>query len=503
MIRQVVKCRYTKFVKHISEAVSMVKPNDTILMGGFGACGLPFKLMEGLVQHNQSANNLTVVGTSAGNDDCGPALLAKNNMLKKVTVSYFGEVPYLYNMYSKGDLTLELVPQGTLAESIRCQGAGIPIFYTRTGVGTMVETGGIVQKYKKGGKVGEVFSKPRVRREIDGEVYLEERALKGDVAFVKGWKADKKGNVVCRGTALNVNADMAAAAKICVVEVDEIVEVGELDPKDINISSILVDIVYKPEPYEKKIEFPTFLEETKKETKKVTLTKKDMQNAPVKEKIARRTALEFMNGMYANLGIGIPTLASSYIPNGVEVTLQSENGIFNMGGYPKKPENPTALADLTNASKQLISLRPGASLFSSAQSFSFIRGRHLDMTILGGLEVSQEGDIANWVVPGKLMKGMGGAMDLLNLNKVIVTMEHTAKNEKKILKKCSIPLTGKGVVSRVITDIAVFDIVKKSDGSKGMVLVEKAFWVSLDDIKAKTEAEYEVSPNIKDIEYSL
>ncbi|MGO4704349.1 CoA transferase subunit B [Microvirga sp. 2MCAF38] len=212
-----------------------------------------------------------------------------------------------------------------------------------------------------------------------------------------------------------------------------------------------------------------------------------------REQMAARAAKELRDGFYVNLGIGIPTLVSNFIPAGMNVQLQSENGMLGMGPFPYEGEED---ADLINAGKQTITQLPTTSYFSSADSFAMIRGGHIDLSILGAMQVDQNGDLANWMIPGKMVKGMGGAMDLVaGVKRVVVVMEHTAKDEPKLLKKCNLPLTGAAVVDMVITDLGVFTIDKKGHG--GMTLIELADGITLDEIKAKTEAEFKVALSSK------
>jgi 3-oxoacid CoA-transferase subunit B/3-oxoadipate CoA-transferase beta subunit len=208
-----------------------------------------------------------------------------------------------------------------------------------------------------------------------------------------------------------------------------------------------------------------------------------------REEMAARAALELRDGFYVNLGIGIPTLVANYIPDGMHVTLQSENGMLGMGPFPYEGEED---ADLINAGKQTITELDSSSYFSSADSFAMIRGGHIALSILGGMQVSEKGDLANWMVPGKVVKGMGGAMDLVaGVKRVVVVMDHVEKSgAPKLLKACTLPLTGAGVVDLLITDLGVFEV---NRGKSPLKLTALASGVTLDEIKSKTEAAFEVA----------
>lgn len=288
---------------------------------------------------------------------------------------------------------------------------------------------------------------------------------------------------------------MAKAARVAIVEAENIVPVGSIDPDAVDLPGIFIDRIV-PATAEKRAETVKLAppSEANDPDKKRTAT----TNTPTdsRTRIARRAAKELRDGYYVNLGVGIPTLAASYVPAGATVWLQSENGILGMGPYPATEAE--ADADLVNAGKETVTLLPGASTFDSAESFGMIRGGHVDVSILGAFQVSAAGDLANYMIPGKVFKGMGGAMDLVSnpeRTKIVVATEHVDKNGRsKIVQDCALPLTGKAVVSTIITDLAVFQVDRANGG--GLTLTELAAGVDVEEVRAKTDAEFVVAEKL-------
>ncbi len=490
MLSKLIKKSFSsKVFPSASAALADLQSGSQLLVGGFGLCGIPENLIREL-SNRSDLKDLTVVSNNCGTTNDGLGIVLKQKKIKRMIASYVGENSEFEAQYLGGELELELVPQGTLAEKLRAGGAGIPAFYTPTGYATIVQEGGFPIKLGKDRKSTLIASQQKEVKEFDGKNYVMERSIRGDFALIKGWKADTKGNLVFNKTARNFNFDCATAGKITVAEVEEIVPEGHLGPDEIHLPGIYVHRIIKGDKYEKKIERRTLFKGDSTQTAAKSVD--DLK----RERIAKRAALELRDGMYVNLGIGIPTLVPNFVDPSIKIELHSENGMLGMGPYPTEAQvNP----DLINAGKETITEIPGCVYFSSSQSFAMVRGKHLAITILGALQVSKQGDLANWIIPGKLVKGMGGAMDLVaSGSKVVITMEHVAKgNSHKILDKCTLPLTGKGVCSKIITDLGVFDF----ERGNGITLIEMFEGVTLEQIKSLTGCEFNVANDLKTLKF--
>ncbi len=438
----------------------LTKDNMTVAAGGFGLCGIPENLIKAL--RDSGVTGLTVASNNAGVDDFGLGWLLQTRQIKKMISSYVGENATFERQFLSGELELELTPQGTLAEKLRAGGAGIPAFFTRTGYGTVLTENKPVQSF-------------------GGKEYVLEESITTDLAIVKAWKADKAGNLVYRYTANNFNEACAKAGRVTVAEVEEIVEIGELNPHEIHTPGNYIDRILLSKDLEKPIE-------------QLTLAGKVSVKgfSPAREWQAKRISQEFKNGMYANLGIGMPTLVANYIPDDITVTLHAENGLLGVGPFPQEGQQDP---DLINAGKQTITWLPGGAFFDSAESFAMVRGGHIDLSVLGAMQVSRFGDLANWMIPGAMVKGPGGAMDLVSgVKKIIIMMDHCAKDgSSKLMEECTLPLTGKNVVDMVVTDLAVFEI----DPETGLTLIELAPGSSVEQIKEKTGCPFTIAADLR------
>lgn len=424
-----------------------MKDGQVIGMGGFGVVGIPENGVLAMIE--RKLKNLRIVSNIAGIADWGIGLLLQHNQVVEMNASYVGENPVFEKLYLKGGISLNMIPQGSLAERCRIGSSGISAVYVKAGVGTYVETGGFPMKLGKDGKSIAQVTRPREKRTFeDGREYLLEEALRVDYSMIKAWKADKYGNLRFRKTARNFNPDMAGFGDIVIAEVEEIVD--ELPAEQVHYPGCFIDRIYKaPHVYRKveRLKFrdvpasPKSSQKSKEETKNIR-----------RQRIATRAVKELTDGMYCNLGIGIPVAVANSVIGKVDVELQGENGIVGMGPYPKKgDEDP----DLINAGKETITEAIGHSHNRSSDAFGMMRGEHLHMTMLGSLQVSENADIANWIIPGQKVKGMGGAMDLVTCgSRVVVVMEHVGPGgTPKFMPQCTIPLTGKSCVSILITDM--------------------------------------------------
>ncbi|GGO28268.1 3-oxoacid CoA-transferase [Deinococcus humi] len=407
------------------EAAALVTSGDTLLVGGFGMTGNPVHLVHALAE--TATRDLTFVGNNVGEAGLSGGRLLRNGQLKKAVGSFFTSNREAVAAAQDGSLEVQLIPQGTLAEAIRAGGAGIGGFYTPTAVGTVI--------------AGDTDT-----RTLNGQEMVFVPALRGDVAFVRAWRADRAGNLQYRLTEQNFNPAMATAAQLVVAEVEEIVEVGEIAPEHVHTPGLYVDALVH-----------------------ATLTLADLGSSAdvrggakrvdeARMNMARRALQELRPGDVVNLGIGIPTLVADLITPEMQVNLHTENGMLGVG---PAPEGGGAMDYPVNAGKIPVTALPGASYFDSAHSFGMIRGGHVDVAVMGGLQVDEAGNLANWAVPGKPLLGVGGAMDLASgAKKLIVTMTHTDPDgTPKIVPECTLPLTARGAVDMVITDKAVFEMV--------------------------------------------
>ncbi len=446
-----------KTVPQISaaEAAQLVRCGQTLLAGGFGMTGHPVHLLHALAERLE-VRELTYVGNNVGEAGLGAGRLLRNGQIRKAIGSFFTSNREAVQAHHSGSLEIELIPQGTFAEALRAGGAGIGGFFTPTGAGTALAEG-------------------RESRKIGGVEQVLQPALRGDVAFVRAWMADAAGNLQYRMTESNFNAAMATAADLVIAEVESLVPVGTLDPNQIHTPGCFVDYL---------VQASTTLADLGSSAS-VAASDKVVDNARLN--IARAAVQELRPGDVVNLGIGIPTLVADLLTPERGVVLHTENGMMGVG---PEPESGGALEHPVNAGKVPVTALPGTSYFDSAASFGMIRGGHVDVAIIGGLQVDEQGNLANWAVPGKPLLGVGGAMDLaLGARKLIVTMTHSDRSGRsKLVPRCKLPLTARQAVNVLITNLAVF---RYPDGV--LTLTGLMPGVDLNQVRANTEAAFAIA----------
>lgn len=433
------------------QAATLVKDGDRLLQGGFGMTGNPVHLMHALAKIG--TKNLTFIGNNTGEPGLGGDRLLANGQLKKIIGSFFTSNPNAVKAVQAGLVDYELLPQGTLAEAIRAGGAGIGGFYTPTSAGTLI-------------------AKDLETKVIDGVEQVFIKGIRGNVAFIRAWRADTAGNLQYRMTENNFNKAMATAADLVIAEVEEIVPVGEILPENIHTQGCFIDYL---------VEAKITLEDLG--TSASVSTSKKVDDSRMN--MAKRALAELKKGDVVNLGIGIPTLVADLITEEHGIILHTENGMLGVGPVPT--DGGGAMDYPVNAGKIPVTALKGSSYFDSADSFAMIRGRHIDVAIMGGLEVDEAANLANWAVPGKPLLGVGGAMDLAKgAKRLIITMTHTNPDgSPKVVPQCVLPLTAQGVVSMIITDLAVF-----AYPNNKLTLIELMPNATLAEVRAKTSAKF-------------
>ncbi|MFV8343740.1 3-oxoacid CoA-transferase [Flavobacterium sp. XS2P39] len=433
------------------QAAAFVKDGDTLLQGGFGMTGNPVHLMDALSK--TETKNITFIGNNVGEAGIGGGRLLRNGQLKKMIGSFFTSNPEAVKAAQDGIVEYELVPQGTLAEALRAGGAGIGGFYTPTAAGTPIAEG-------------------KETKIIDGVEHVFVKGIRGNVAFIRAWKADTAGNLIYRMTEQNFNRAMATAADLVVAEVEEIVPEGTLDPNCIHTPGCYIDYLVQA----------TLSLEDLGSSASVNKGKKVSED---RMNIAKRALQELKNGDVVNLGIGIPTLVADLITPKHGVILHTENGMLGVG--PEPVDGGGAMNYPVNAGKIPVTAVPGSSYFDSAESFAMIRGKHVDIAVMGGLEVDEHANLANWAVPGQPLLGVGGAMDLASGAKtLIITMNHNNRDgSSKIVPTCTLPLTTLNSVDMVITELAVFKYIANK-----LTLIELMPGATLEEVREKTEAKF-------------
>ncbi|MDB3981602.1 3-oxoacid CoA-transferase [bacterium] len=433
------------------EAARLVKDGDVILGGGFGMTGNPVNIIHELAK--TTTKDLTFIANNVGEPNMGGGRLLNNGQLKKMVGSFFTSNKEAVLAAQEGRVAYELLPQGTLAEALRAGGAGIGGFYTPTSAGTLIAEG-------------------RETKILNGKEQVFIEGIRGNVAIIRAWKADTAGNLQYRMTEQNFNRAMATAADIVIAEVQEIVPNGEINPNEIHTPGCFVDFLVERKLTEEDLGSSASVGSSK------VIDEKRMN-------MAKRAFAELKKGDVVNLGIGIPTLVADLIQPEDGIILHTENGMLGVGPEPK--DGGGAMHYPVNAGKVPVTALLGSSYFDSADSFAMIRGGHIDVAIMGGLEVDAQGNLANWSVPGKPLLGVGGAMDLASgAKKLIITLRHTDREgNSKVVENCSLPITDFNCVDMLITELAVFKFIDQQ-----LTLVEILPGSSLEEVREKTEAKF-------------
>lgn len=435
----------------VDEAARLIPDGAVIMVGGFGMTGNPVHIVHALAERD--VKNLTIISNNVGEPGLSGGRLLRNGQIKRAIGSCFTSNREAVQAVLDGRLEVELLPQGSMAEAIRAGGAGIGGFYTPTSAGT-------------------VLAENQETKLINGVEQLFVPALRADVALIRAHRADTAGNLVYRMTERNFNPLMAAAADLVIVEVEELVPVGAISPDEVVTPGIYVDYL---------VQAPMTLADLGSSAAVDDELKKVSQS---RMNIARRAFAELKRGDVVNLGVGMPTLVADLISPEDGIILHTENGLLGVGPAPR---SGGAMEHPVNASKQPVTALPGASYFDSAVSFAMIRGGHLDAAIMGGLQVDEKANLANWAVPGKPLLGVGGAMDLASgAKKLIIMMTHTSREgEPKIVPQVTLPLTARGAVDTVVTELAVFKFMAGQ-----LTLVELMPGASLEQVRALTSASF-------------
>jgi 3-oxoacid CoA-transferase len=450
------------------QAVADIGDGATIAIAGFSV-GHRFATSLILALREKGTKDLCLVCNSLGDPGAlRGQILAENKQVKKLIAAFSvrpGTPTASEEQIVAGEMAVELVPQGILVERCRAGGAGIAAFYSPTSVGTALTEG-------------------REIRDFDGKPHVLEHAIRVDYAFLRGYRADRLGNVQFRGGSQNFNPSFAKAARVAIVEVDEIVEPGAIPPELVNLPGIFVSRVVKTTQ-----EFDLWRRPERRPSDQPRLY--NGKPGLTRAGIAKRAAALVRDGTYANLGVGIPTMVSNYLVDR-DVILHAENGVLGYGHMvtDEKEIDP----DIYNAAGQFVSLKPGASFFDSVTSFEMARGGRIDTVILGAYEVDQSGSVANWSTADAKRGGIGGAMDLLSgKGDLIIVMEHSdSKGRPKLRRTCTYPLTGKGCVNYVVTDLA---LLRWHDGR--FVLDEVAPGFTPREVLELTEMEIAAGPNVR------